>query len=117
MIFKNREEAGFLLSQKLKNTKGDFLIVAIPRGGVIVGKIIALNLKTPLEIVVVRKIGAPNNPELAIGAIGPERIVYWDEELIRRLKVTRAQRLELRDQKQEEQRERERKLKGEKPYV
>ena len=50
----------------------DSVIVAIPRGGVIIGDVIASNLGTKLDIVVTRKIPAPENPELAIGAVMPD---------------------------------------------
>jgi putative phosphoribosyl transferase len=50
----------------------DALIVAIPRGGVIIGDTIASNLGTKLDIVVTRKIPSPENPELAIGAVMPD---------------------------------------------
>lgn len=71
MIFKDRSQAGKLLAKELKRYRGkkDAVVVALPRGGVVLGYEIAVNLKLPLDIVVPRKIGAPGNPEFAIGAI------------------------------------------------
>lgn len=78
-MFKSREEAAELLAQKLQNYKGkDAIILAVPRGGVVVGKTLAKKLSLPLDIVVTRKIGAPNQPELAIGAVGPEGAKFID---------------------------------------
>lgn len=68
--FKDRTEAGkrlAVLLSELKDTNST--ILAIPRGGVIVGKEVADSLKLPLDLIVTRKIGAPGNEEYAIGAI------------------------------------------------
>ncbi|QQG45626.1 MAG: endolytic transglycosylase MltG [Candidatus Sungiibacteriota bacterium] len=71
MTFKNRKEAGEKLAEALlgfKNAKNT-LVLALPRGGVVVGYEISQALNLPLDIVVPRKIGAPSDPEYAIGAI------------------------------------------------
>tara|TARA_R110001583_G_scaffold39773_4_gene127452 strand:+ start:51 stop:695 length:645 start_codon:yes stop_codon:yes gene_type:complete len=70
-MFLNREEAGNLLADKLINysNRKDTVIVAIPRGGVPVGAVIAKRLNLPLEIVLSKKIGHPFNKEYAIGAV------------------------------------------------
>ncbi|MFZ5366097.1 MAG: phosphoribosyltransferase [Patescibacteria group bacterium] len=82
MIFKNRQEAGKKLATKLQSHKAtkNLLVLAIPRGGVVVGKILAQALNCPLDVLITRKVGAPGNPELAIGAVGPGgiRIIDWD---------------------------------------
>jgi len=84
-VFQNRTQAGRLLAEKLKHLKGEETIVlVIPRGGVVVGAEIAKALSCPLDIIVTKKIGAPGNPELAIGAVGPEMIKVIDESLARR---------------------------------
>lgn len=80
-IFKDRTSAGKLLAQHLKNTKAD-LVLAIPRGGVVVGAEIAKQLNLPLDVIITRKIGAPNQPELALGAIDPDGEVVWDDKLV-----------------------------------
>lgn len=69
-IFANREEAAKVLATKLlqyQNCNG--LILAIPRGGVVIGYHLAKELNLPLDILCVKKIGAPGNPEYAIGAV------------------------------------------------
>lgn len=85
IMFRNRKEAGRLLAERLKQWKDKNLVVlAIPRGGMVVGAEIAKALSCPLDIVVTKKIGAPGNPELAIGAVGPEGVRVVDERLARR---------------------------------
>ena len=69
--FRDREEAGQLLAKKLTNYAKDpnVLVLALPRGGVVVGFEVAEALNAPLEILVVRKLGVPGEEELAMGAI------------------------------------------------
>jgi predicted phosphoribosyltransferase len=114
-MFLNREEAGLrlalLLSQEKK--REDSVVVAIPRGGVIVGNVVSEVLGLPLETLLVKKIGAPNNPELAIGATGTplvDSVVFWDEDLVSRLKVSDKEKNELLAVSQKTIRERERNL-------
>ena len=72
MIFLDRVEAGERLAKALVHHAGTGCVVlAIPRGGVIVGEVVARALGAPLDVVVPRKIGAPGNPELGIGAVAP----------------------------------------------
>lgn len=81
MRFKNRNEAGLQLATRLMKWKGsEALVLALPRGGVPVGYAIASELTLPLDIILVRKIGHPANPEFAIGAAGPEEMVVDDRE-------------------------------------
>ncbi|MGQ0637874.1 MAG: phosphoribosyltransferase [Nitrososphaerota archaeon] len=69
-MFTNRKEAGKLLAEKLSHIKGDKIVVlAIPRGGVIVGDEIAKKLGCTLDVVVSKKITPPDQPEYAIGAV------------------------------------------------
>ena len=88
--FQNRQQAGFVLSQELKQLHLDknVLICAIPRGGVVVGAEIAAELKAPLTALPVKKIPAPSNPELAIGAVGPWGKPIFDDQLISALQVS-----------------------------
>jgi putative phosphoribosyl transferase len=116
MIFEDRKEAGLLLSSKISFQDRNSVVFAIPRGGVVVGCEIAESLNLPLDIVVVKKIGASNNPELAIGAVGPEKTLYLDESLIGKLGIIRDQISKIKDQKFRERLERERRLRGKKSY-
>ncbi len=82
-------EAGKRLAEALLSHRGeDGVVLAIPRGGVVVGREVALALGFDLDVVVPRKLGAPHNPELAIGAVGPDGSVYTDEHLVSVLGVS-----------------------------
>lgn len=91
-MFHDRREAGQKLASKLRKylSQPDTIILAIPRGGVIVGKEIAAALALPLYPIITRKIGAPLNPELAIGAATSQGEVLWDEATIRSLGIDQA---------------------------
>lgn len=85
MIFKDRIEAGQKLALALEKYKRqkEVIILALPRGGVVVGFEVAKALDLPLDLVVPRKIGAPGNPEFAIGAITEDGEGIFNEEVIR----------------------------------
>lgn len=86
MIFENRHDAGVQLANKLTQYKDqDPVILGLPRGGVPVAAEVAAILDAPLDLVLVRKIGVPWQPELAMGAVvdGGEPIVVRNEDVIR----------------------------------
>lgn len=88
MVFKNREDAAEKLAKKLERFRNENpIILAIPRGGVVTGDVIAKALGAKLDIVVSRKIGAPSNPELAIGAVMHDGSFFPNSELIQMLQV------------------------------
>jgi putative phosphoribosyl transferase len=88
VIFADREDAGEQLAKALvDHAAGDSVVLAIPRGGVIVGEAVARAIGAPLDVVVPRKIGAPGNPELGIGAVAPG-VRVLDPRLIQALGVT-----------------------------
>ena len=77
VLFKNREEAAGLLAEKLARYRGRHpLVLAIPRGAVPMGKVIADAIDGEMDVVLVRKLGAPGNPEFAIGSVGESGDVY-----------------------------------------
>ncbi len=82
MIFHDRENAGQLLAEKLRTyqTQAETVILALPRGGVAVGAEIARVLNLPLDILIPRKIGHPENPEYAIGALTETGEIVFNEE-------------------------------------
>lgn len=88
MIFENREDAGRQLAAKLRlYAGGGTRVLALPRGGVPVGYEVARALCAPLDVFVVRKIGAPGREELAIGAIASGGVRVLNEDTIRYLGV------------------------------
>jgi putative phosphoribosyl transferase len=104
-MFLDRADAGRRLAEALSGRfTGALVVLGIPRGGVIVAAAVARALDAPLDVVVPRKIGAPRNPELAIGAIAPG-VQVWDHRLIKRLGVP-AEHLRTEVEKQEAEIER-----------
>ncbi len=90
MIFADRADAGARLADALSDLAGaDTVVLAIPRGGVVIGEVVARTLGVPLDVVVPRKIGAPGNPELGIGAIAPG-VRVLDERALSLLRVSPA---------------------------
>lgn len=80
--FRNREEAGSLLAGALNGLGGaGTVVLGIPRGGVVVASQLSRILKANLDIVLSHKLGAPHNPELAIGAIGESGKVFLDKSI------------------------------------
>ena len=97
--FHDRKEAGLLLAERLKvynrNTfaseeakKESFIVMAIPRGGVILGDIIASELNIGMDIIICKKIGAQNNPELAIGAVMADGSYIINEDIVNRINTS-----------------------------
>jgi putative phosphoribosyl transferase len=84
MRFHDRTTAGQELAQALRDLKGrdDLLVLGIPRGGVIVASEVARALGAPLDVCLTHKLGAPDNPELAIGAVTETGQVVLDQGLI-----------------------------------
>ncbi len=86
--FTDRIEAGKKLASALEDFKGNGIVLAIPRGGVVVGYVIAEKLGLNLDVIIPHKIGAPNNPELAIGAVAEDGTTILDNNLISYLSVS-----------------------------
>ena len=90
--FRDRAEAGHLLAEHVRALAGPGCVVlAIPRGGVVVGAALAADLDCDLDVVIVRKLGAPHNPELAIGSVmeGAET-PYLNSGIVRGLGVPQS---------------------------
>ena len=88
-VFEDRHDAGKLLSEMLMLYKGtDSFILAIPSGGVPVASEIAKKLDIPIDLLIVRKIQLPDNPEAGFGAAGPGGDVIFNESLLRQLFLT-----------------------------
>jgi putative phosphoribosyl transferase len=90
-MFRDRRDAGAQLAARLKHLQGeDLLVLGIPRGGVPVAAEIARELNADLDVVVARKLGAPFQPELAIGAVTAAGGRYLNEDVILEADVTPA---------------------------
>lgn len=88
-MFRDRAEAGRRLAERLATyARRDPLVLALPRGGLPVAVPVAEALGAELDVLVVRKLGAPGNPEFAMGAVGEDGIVVIDHDIRRALNVT-----------------------------
>ncbi|MFW5937999.1 MAG: phosphoribosyltransferase [Halanaeroarchaeum sp.] len=88
-MFEDRTDAGRQLADLLADLDVEAdLVLAIPRGGVPLGRAVADRLGIPLDVVVARKVGAPWNPELAIGAVASDGTVWLNDDLIEDLGLT-----------------------------
>lgn len=111
MIFKNRQDAGERLAEKLTEyaNRDDVLILALPRGGVPVAFEVAERLAAPLDVFLVRKLGVPGHEELAMGAIASGGVRVLNERTIDYLNIPEAviDRVAEKEQRELERRERE----------
>ncbi|MBM3135051.1 MAG: phosphoribosyltransferase [Chloroflexi bacterium] len=116
MLFNDRQEAGQRLAEKLGFLEGkDVIVLAVPRGGVVVAAEVARALGAPLDVYIARKIGAPYNEELAIGAVAPDGSTVLDQGLIGSLGVS-SQYIEKETARQKAEIERRlKKYRGEAP--
>ncbi len=102
-FFVDRLDAGKRLASDLKNFSGNKgIVLAIPRGGVVVGYEIAKTLNLPLDVIIPRKIGAPDNPELAIGAVAEDETTILDQTLIKYLGVSQEYVVEETERQKQE---------------
>lgn len=91
MIYQDRVDAGKKLAERLIEYKNQNpIVLALPRGGVPIGYEIAKRLNAPLDVLVVRKLGAPSNPEFGIGAIAPGNVRVLDQTAIENLGISEA---------------------------
>ena len=103
-VFRDRIDAGRRLARELDEYRNrEAVVLGLPRGGVVIGSAVARELNVPLDIIVVRKLGAPNHRELGVGAISEHGVRVLNDDLIAHLRiperalaeVERAERAEL----------------------
>ncbi len=88
MLFNDRRDAGRRLAKRLAaEDLPNPVVEGIPRGGVVVAHEVAKALGAPLDVVISRKVGAPGNPELAVGAVAPDGALVLDHALVKALGV------------------------------
>ena len=108
--FKDRAEAGRLLAAKLESYAGreGLLVLALPRGGVPVAYEVAVKLKAPLDVFLVRKLGVPGHEELALGAMASGGVCVFNDSVVKSCDIPRRVLEEIleRERKELERRER-----------
>ena len=117
MRFRNRVDAGRVLAGRLARyaDRDDALVLALPRGGVPVGYEVATILHVPLDVFVVRKLGLPGQPELAMGAIASGGILVLNREVLDQVSVPPAVLGAVVEAEQRELERRERQYRGAAP--
>ncbi len=91
-MFSDRSQAGRALAAEVRPLAGELpVVLAIPRGGVPVAAEVARELRAQMDVITVRKLGAPHNPEFAIGAVSEDGRAVLDADTVRRLGLTPAQ--------------------------
>ena len=116
--FRNRTEAGQLLATKLTAyaNRTDVLVLGLPRGGVPVAYEIAKALNLPLDICLVRKLGAPGNRELAMGAIGMGGVMILNDDVVESLQVSQETMARIVALEEKELERRDRAYRGDRPF-
>ncbi|MGQ0433711.1 MAG: phosphoribosyltransferase family protein [Microthrixaceae bacterium] len=117
MPFADRVDAGRRLADRLGSRPGDLVVLALPRGGVPVAAEVARALDAPLDVILVRKLGVPAQPELAMGAIGEGGIQIANEDVIRLGRVTSEQWTAIVEREGAELARRAQRFRGDRPRV
>jgi putative phosphoribosyl transferase len=111
--FRDRADGGRQLASRLSNRFGDDVVVlGLPRGGVPVAFEIAEALGAPLDVIVVRKIGSPGQPELAMGAIGEDGVRIVNDEIVRLVGASTAEFARIEQHEREELQRRAERFRG-----
>lgn len=118
MAFADRRDAGRQLAAALRDeARSDPVIVGLPRGGVVVAAEVAAQLGAPLDIIVVRKLGCPWQPELGIGALAEGGVRILNRALVRELGLTEAQLADVTAREGVELERRVERYRGERPPI
>ena len=119
MLYRDRNHAGRVLAKELQGYAGrpDVLVLGLPRGGVPVAYEVARALGVPMDVFIVRKLGAPGQPELAVGAIASGGVRVLNSDIVRVLGISERQIEELTAHEQQEIEKRERLYRGDRPPI
>jgi len=118
MPFRDRREAGRRLAERLSGLRASSpLVLGLPRGGVPVASEVAKALRAPLDILVVRKLGVPYQPELGMGAVGEDGVRVLNADVLRQARVTESQLAQVEARERAEVEERAARLRGGRPAI
>jgi putative phosphoribosyl transferase len=116
--FRNREQAGRTVAERLKHyaNRIDVVVLALPRGGLPIGVEVAAALRAPLDVFVVRKLGVPQQPELAMGAIASGGVRVLNDDVVQVLNLTNEAIDRVAQIEQQELQRRERLYRGDRSF-
>ena len=118
MPFRDRADAGRRLAVRLRHLRGeDVVVLGLPRGGVPVAAEVARVLAAPLDVFVVRKLGMPSQPELAMGAVGEAGALVVNHGVVRRAHVGEAEFVEVERRERAEVERRALQFRGDRPRM
>jgi uncharacterized protein (TIGR00369 family) len=118
MRFRNRSDAGQRLASRLQFLRGeDVVVLGLPRGGVPVAAAVARGLGAPLDVILVRKLGVPAQPELGLGAIGESGARVINPEVVRYAHVSEEQIAQVEAKERAELQRRAQRFRGDAPHV
>ena len=118
MPFRDRVDAGRRLGERLRHLRGeDVVVLGLPRGGVPVAAEVARALDAPLDVIVVRKLGVPFQPELAMGAVGEDGVLVVNERVRGRLHVSEVEFAEVEQRERAEVQRRALRFRGDRPRL
>jgi putative phosphoribosyl transferase len=118
VAFTDRADAGRQLAAKLTHLRGGFVVVlGLPRGGVVVAAEVAAALGAPLDVIVVRKLGVPRQPELGMGAIGEDAARVLNSDVIRLAGISAAELAEVQAKEEAEVSRRGQLYRGDRPRL
>src|SRR5262252_8372748 len=118
MRFRNRSDAGRRLANRLQFLRGeDVVVLGLPRGGVPVAAAVARALGAPLDVILVRKLGVPAQPELGLGAIGESEARVINLEVVRYAHVSEEQIAHVEAKERAELQRRAQRFRGDAPHV
>ena len=115
-VFRDRDEAGVLLARSLESLRGrDAVVLAIPSGGIPIGLAVAAHLNLPFDLLIIRKLPIPGNPEAGFGAISLEGDVVLNRPMVRMLGLSDVQIERQAESVREELKTRDRLFRGGRP--
>jgi len=118
MVFIDRADAGRQLAARLQHLRGEpAVVLGLPRGGVPVAAQVARSLSAPLDVIVVRKLGVPFQPELGMGAVGEDGIRVINREIVRAAEVSAAELAAVEARERAEVTRRARRYRGGRPRI
>lgn len=118
MSFTDRTQAGQRLAERLRHLGGeDVVVLALPRGGVPVAFEVAQALQAPLDVILVRKLGVPSQPELGMGAIGEDDVRVINEDVLTQTRVSQAELAGVEQRERAELHRRAAHYRGDRPRV